>query len=289
MPLQSLREGGRPIFIALLIVMTVSTSIFSHYLTTFAASNYDRYYEWEYKGVKWKWTLSIPTSLYDSYRGVSLSERIEHSLAGYDFFVTTQDVYVQEMAGALHNASSQKGYGSYDEVSFLLAFVQCLPYTSDSTTTGYDEYPRFPIETLVDNGGDCEDTSILFATLAVILNYDAIFVSLPRHVAVGVLGTNLNGYYFTYNEAKYYYCETTGEDYSIGNVPREYDGVSARLYAIDKNGQYVQGRSFFLEPSFLIKVGLGCLALSGLAYALIEYLKKNKVEKKNNPPPPDLL
>jgi len=27
-------------------------------------------------------------------------------------------------------------------VSFVMAFVQSLPYTSDSVTTGYNEYPR---------------------------------------------------------------------------------------------------------------------------------------------------
>ena len=202
-------------------------------------------FEWYYKGLRWTWSMSIPQSTYDTYKSVPISDRIKNGVAGYDFLVTTQDNFVIQTANKLHEAATQKGCGAYDEVSFVLAFVQSLPYTRDSVTAGFDEYPRFPVETLVDDGGDCEDTSILFAALVLVLNYDAIFVSPPRHCAVGVRGTNLDGYYWTYNSRTYYYCETTSDDYSIGDVPREYNGVSAHLYSIDKNGQYVPGRSFF--------------------------------------------
>jgi hypothetical protein len=143
------------------------------------------------------------------------------------------------MANKLHEAATQKGYEAFDEVSFILAFVQSLPYTSDSVTTRYDEYPRFPIETLVDDGGDCEDTAILFATLVIILNYDTIFILSPNHLAVGVWGNDLEGYYFTYNSRNYYYCETTGENWNIGDVPDAYKGISATLYSIIEGRQYI--------------------------------------------------
>ena len=125
-------------------------------------------------------------------------------------------------------------------VSFVLAFIQSLPYTSDSVTSGHDEYPRFPLETLVDNGGDCEDTAILFATLTLIMGYGTVYINPPEHYAVGILGEEgLPGYYFTYKDKRYYYCETTGDGWAIGDIPSEYQDVKATIYEINEYQQYV--------------------------------------------------
>jgi hypothetical protein len=150
----------------------------------------------------------------------------------------------------LHEAASQEGYGAYETISFMLAFVQSLPYTSDSVTTGFDEYPRFPLETLVDNGGDCEDTAILFATLVLIEGYGTVLIHPPNHLAVGVLGSSdIAGSYYTYNGGRYYYCETTGDGWGIGDLPSEFDGVSAYIYPINSNNQYVPTSSSGSTPT----------------------------------------
>lgn len=144
------------------------------------------------------------------------------------------------VAERLQEASSQEGFDSYDEVSFVLAFIQSLPYTSDSVTSGHDEYPRFPLETLVDNGGDCEDTAILFATLTLIMGYGTVYISPPEHYAVGILGEEgLPGYYFIFEDGHYYYCETTGDGWAIGDIPPEYQDVEATIYRINTYQQYV--------------------------------------------------
>ncbi len=186
-------------------------------------------------------TSEIPISLYEAYNQVSLQQRTAHGVAGYDFLITTKDYKMRSIAESLHDAASKEGYEPYDEVSFILAFVQSLPYTSDSVTTGHDDYPRFPIETLVDGGGDCEDTSILFATIVRILDYGAILIAPPNHVAVGVLGTNLQGTHYKYEGEDYYYCETTGSNWKIGDIPKEYQHVKAYLYPIDLGNQYQPG------------------------------------------------
>ena len=226
-------------FKAYTVLFAITIFAFLSPLETVIAEDYfDRSFEWYYKGSRWTWDLSVPKSLYNSYKKVPVSERTEYGVGDYDYLVTTQDSYVEIVADKLHETTVKKGYEAYDEVSFILAFVQSLPYTSDSVTTKYDEYPRFPIETLVDGGGDCEDTSILFATIVLILDYDAIFVSLPTHVAVGVWGTDLNGYYYTYSGRTYYYCETTGENWKIGGLPDKYQNTEANLYSIDQTNQY---------------------------------------------------
>jgi hypothetical protein len=199
---------------------------------------YNKNFAWDYNGNHWTWNLSIPKALYEAYRAVPDSTRTRNGPTGYDFLVTTNDYYVKLLADKLNETTTKLGYSSFDKVSFVLAFVQSLPYTSDSVTTGHDEYPRFPIETLVDDGGDCEDTAILFATITTIMGYGTVFINPPDHLAVGVLGNNLHGTYWTYNNRTYYYCETTGKGFKIGELPVEFKDQSAYIYPIDQSHQY---------------------------------------------------
>jgi len=225
--------------ICYLAILTILCSFFFQQLAS-AQDYFNKEFAWSYNGYQWTWSLSIPKSLYDSYKRVSVSDRTRYGVGGYDYLVSTKDSFVRQVASKLHDAASEKGYDAYETVSFMLAFVQSLPYTSDYVTEGFDEYPRFPIETLVDSGGDCEDTAILFATLVLIEGYGTVFIAPPNHVAVGVLGSSdVVGSYYTYDGGRYYYCETTGDGWGIGELPSEFDGVSAYIYSIDLNSQYV--------------------------------------------------
>jgi len=277
------------------LVTTISFATLCPFQAVLAEDYFNKSFEWHYQGARWTWSLSIPQSLYNTYRRVPVSERVKDGVAGYSFLVTTQDYYVRQVASKLHEAATQEGYGAFDEVSFILAFVQSLPYTSDSVTTKFDEYPRFPIESLVDDGGDCEDTAVLFATLVTILNYDAIFISPPSHLAVGVWGNNLYGSYYTYGSKKYYYCETTGNNWKIGDIPATYQGSSAYLYSINENRQYIPSQDtsrvpptpdqesettpfFQLHPEMLGIILAGILALV-IVIAIFIFTKLTKASK----------
>ena len=133
----------------------------------------------------------------------------------------------------IEEAAVRKGFDEWETVNFAVAFGQSLPYTSDTVTTSYDEYPRYPIETLVDNGGDCEDTSILMAAILYEMGYGVVLLSLPGHMAVGVLGgKGVDGTYWEHNGKKYFYLETTGEGRGIGEIPPGYEGERAYIYDI---------------------------------------------------------
>ncbi|MCL2685513.1 MAG: hypothetical protein FWE73_03855 [Candidatus Bathyarchaeota archaeon] len=204
--------------------------------------SYERSFTWDYEGQHWTWNLSIPTALYESYQGVPVSVRTKNGPAGYGYLTTTQDYYVKLLAQKLTDITTQTGYNDYDKVSFVLTFVQNLRYASDIVTTGYDEYPRFPIETLVDEGGDCEDTAILFATLARIMGYGVVYINPPNHYAVGILGNNLKGTHWVYppdSNQTYYYCETTGVNFKIGQLPQEFNGQTVKIYPIDETKQFI--------------------------------------------------
>lgn len=187
-----------------------------------------RHYEWSYGGGTWTWDLPLPESLYNYYK-----DKPRPPTADYSVYITDpyDDVYIEALIKKFNEAATKGGYDEYEKVNLVIAFVQSLPYTVDNVTTPFDEYPRYPIETLVDYGGDCEDTAILTAALLDKMGYDVVLIDLPGHVAVGVLGgEGIYGTYYSENGKKYFYLETTGEGWKIGEIPENYKGTSVTLY-----------------------------------------------------------
>ena len=234
--------------VKLLIIFTlafiVSLPIICPFQVATAQSpNQSQYYNtefaWDYGGLHWDWNMSIPVTLDNAYTAIPDSVRTQYGLADFGFFTTTQDNYMQTLADKLNETATQLGYGSCDEVNFVLAFVQSIPYKLDNASTGFQDYPRFPVETLVDNIGDCKSHSIFFATLMLILGYGTVFINPPDHLAVGVLGNNLQGTCCTCNNQTYYYCETTGIGFTIGQLPQQFNDQTANVYSIDYSEQYV--------------------------------------------------
>jgi hypothetical protein len=235
--------------ITILAILLIVAGCFSSIQTVKATDGvYTKEYSYSYGYDDWTLTVSIPKNVYDAYKSVPLSYRVQNGPAGYGYLTTTKDPYLIDIANELERASNESGYDKYQTVSMILAFVQSLPYTSDSSSAAYDEYPRFPLETLVDDGGDCEDTSILFASIMDVLGYNVIYISPPGHLAVGVWGEDtLPGYYWTYEDRRYFYCETTGKGFEIGELPPEYSpSQEAYLYDINFNSQYVPSQNLVL-------------------------------------------
>jgi len=143
----------------------------------------------------------------------------------------------QSLAAILHDNATDNGYTSKrGKVDYAVAAIQSFPYVSDDVTDGYDAYNKWPTETIVEAGGDCEDTVILLASalFSKPYGYGTSLLYLPpdssTHMALGVAGEDdVRGYYYEYDGTRYYYTETTGQGWSIGEKPAAYDGVSARV------------------------------------------------------------
>ncbi|MDI6886373.1 MAG: hypothetical protein QMD22_08555 [archaeon] len=196
--------------------------------TTQPTGTIARHYEWSYGGGTWTGNLTVPKSLYEYYK-----DKPRPPTGDYSVYITDpyDDAYIEALIEKFNEAAAKQGYDEYEKINLVIAFVQSLPYTVDNVTTPFDEYPRYPIETLVDNGGDCEDASILTAALIDKMTYDVVLIKLPGHVAVGVLGgEGIYGTYYSENGKKYFYLEATGEGWKIGEIPTEYKGSSATLF-----------------------------------------------------------
>ena len=190
-----------------------------------------RGYTWDYDGKQWTWELQMPEGLYNYYK------EMPRSLTNnYSVYVThpSDDEYIGQLAVAIKDAADKISYSRYKTIGLAAAFVQNLPYNSDSETTPYDEYPRYPIETLVDNGGDCEDTSILMASILDSMGYSVVLLNPPHHWAVGVLRAEcVHGRYYPYNGGNYYYLETTNPGWRMGELPQNYRFVPAHVCGIE--------------------------------------------------------
>ncbi len=117
-------------------------------------------FTWTRDGVPRVWDVLIPYGLYQTDKS---RPRVRYGDAyNYGDYVSDplDDPTLEDYATTLWNRVNQ------DDEEFVyetLAFVQgAIQYKADPPG---EEYPLYPIETLTDGHGDCEDTAILFVSL----------------------------------------------------------------------------------------------------------------------------
>lgn len=113
----------------------------------------------------------------------------------------------------------------------ILDFVTyTVNYTSDQSLYGQSEYFATAYGTLYLRKGDCEDSSILFVSLASYCGFKTYLISPPGHMAGGVVLSDTGGNFKNYPGL--YYCETTQKDAKVGRIPSSYVGVSCTLETV---------------------------------------------------------
>ncbi len=195
-------------------------------------------YTWVYGSETYTYTLSIDyedyvyyTAYYDAdeRRDTYLSTGSSAGDLAFVYTDGTDDPYLQEIADYIDTITA--GWSRQDKTDMLLAFVEYIEYAYDSDTHGTEEYWNTPLETLWLQCGDCEDTSILFCAIAREMGLDTCLILMNGHMAVGVYlesftapsvsggSFNRSIYGFETDGKTYYYGETTGEGWLIGQVP----------------------------------------------------------------------
>jgi len=192
-----------------------------------------QYYEWDFEEVKWQWNLPIAINDYIAFRN-------KDRPSGAWQWVTLandpdDDIYINQAIEYFEEVAWKERFSNEEKLNFVIAFIQDLPYKLDTLTALYDEYPRYPVETLFDHGGDCEDACILAATLLSEMGYDVALLDLvdAYHMALGINLSLEHGAFYQHSDGrKYFYLETTGGRWEIGNVPSEYRSEMARICLI---------------------------------------------------------
>ena len=198
---------------------------------------YEVQYEWAYKGLQWRYDAQIPKETYLHFKRKGRTPDYKKYVLDPD-----DDELMNDLAIRFSDEAEQKGWGESETVSFVLSFIQNMPYTKDEVTTGHDEWPRYPVETMVDGGGDCEDTAILFTSIVREMGYGVALLKLAedQHMAAGVLISQdvvdnwrrHHDYpltYYTKDGKHYAYCETTGRGWELGHKPDELISLAAEV------------------------------------------------------------
>jgi hypothetical protein len=206
-------------------------------------------FSWVYQSIDYSISLSLNEGTYDYYK--SKDHTCCYDDEDYLKYSTPNAEYVVEIAQSLENTAIENGYTSqFEKAEFILAFVGAIPYVLD-LDDDYD-HPKYPIETLWENGGDCEDSSALYSSLMEALGYQTIMVmadvkadssdSWVAHVLIGIHIPNHSGDSFSLNgdSKSYYFAETTAwydEYYASGyegiGIDTWYDMTNITTYAVN--------------------------------------------------------
>ena len=196
-------------------------------------------YRFEYKGDKQQFTLTMPL---EDYRYYKEKPRPDYNLAKSDFYTyfaqyvnmvtdSNDDGLIDSLVCRLDEIALAEGLSDYEKAGLALSFVQSLAYVKDDSTAYLNEYPRYPVETLFERRGDCEDISILLAAIMTDMGYDVallVFENLD-HIGLGVAFPFEYGNSWIYDGKRYWYLDASGTR-PIGWCPKEYAQTAAYVY-----------------------------------------------------------
>lgn len=187
-----------------------------------------RAFEWVFEGRRYGIDLTLRATDYRYYRTLPKV----HDYAAYAG-EHTDHPYLIDVVRRLDQHIDRLGLAGIRLAGFLTAFVQQgIIYVPDPFFHGQD-YPKYPIETLVDQEGDCEDSAALLAALFSAYGLDCILISPPQHMAVGLECTSCTEGVYEHKGKRYAYIETTNS-HRIGHVPVEYRKREATFYSVPK-------------------------------------------------------
>jgi hypothetical protein len=230
--------------------------------------HHSRRYEWSAVGYDWWYENKIRKALSDYY-----DERYSRS-GEYDMYISDAygRRYISGLADELERIGRESELSEAETFNLAIKFVQQMQYTRDDVTSPFDQYSNYPVETLIKQGGDCEDSAILLAAILSQMGYGCVLLDMPDtkpqpHMAMGVKGDpSIPGSYYEYNGDRYYYIEGTA-DYDVGEMPDWGGSTDANIIPVNKNyPTIVYGYQTFVTNSNEVAVSVE-IANYGKGYA----------------------
>lgn len=186
------------ILIALLIIFTYPLVL---YVIKYTAP-YRKNFFWIYRGKIYTLDVDLTKSQYYGKGCTSIDK-----YRWMQDYPTVDDTAVIEIAQTLDKLCI--GKSDTFKAGMILAFVQQnVRYTSDLKQYGKSEYWTIPIQPLTSRMGDCEDTAILYCSIAYNMGLKCRLITVTGHATAGVANVvGLAG--FVINNQKYIIAETT--------------------------------------------------------------------------------
>ena len=184
------------------------------------AGSIRRDYTWSYGGRDWSLTHDFRADRYQFFR--TLPRAVPHTRYAAYVNDARDDEDLASLVSELEMMAYSAQLNVWEKLNLIIAFVQSLPYAAEE-----GEYPRYPLETLVEMRGDCEDVAILAAALFEQMGFGVVLLAFTdeQHMALGVrvLPPEPGDYQsYAYNGDLYYYLELTAAGWTIGRIPSIY-------------------------------------------------------------------
>ena len=256
MPPQKPKDDSRTmkviaVAVVIAILFAAVGGIIAYYAFDFSLkSEYNNTYKWECNGHKFSYEITVDSAYYHKATGSDIDRSGSISIERYttdsgvtvavkDYIVVDQ--YVKDLAESLKTQYTEAfGEAPTKEmyVKFVAVFIyNCIGYDWDEYKSGR-EYWRYPLQTLIEKTGDCEDESILMAAILDAAGYDSGIILLPGHAMCAVTSDEIPD--LTYPNKKhsdiysldFYPVDTTDvvDNRIIGYMVEKYEDVYAHLY-----------------------------------------------------------
>lgn len=197
----------------------------------------------------WHFTPSGSTKSYPFEASIEVDQTSYKKLLDRDRFVGQYHLYAEENSAEIDQLvqhfkriQHQYKWDSFDQASNVLSFVQSfISYRYDKDTKYVEEYPRYPLETLWDRVGDCEDFAILSGSILSRLGFKVALLLYPKpvHLAFGVETAKTHKVEKLIKDPKYdvsyYYGEGTNKAWKLGEIPQDYQGVIPDFFRISES------------------------------------------------------
>jgi hypothetical protein len=181
---------------------------------------FTRTFRWDFEGCTYEMSYQIPWKTYHYYQE---KPRVFHNYAVYTH-ENPAHAFLGDFVQTLRCQAEASGLNRAETMRFVITFVQHLEYRNDQ-----GEYPKFPIETVAEFGGDCEDTSLLLAAMLEELGYETVLINPPGHMAIAMACDDCSGVAYHSAGKRYYYIETTATGFGIGEVPESYRNTTDKI------------------------------------------------------------
>jgi len=188
-------------------------------------------HSWVFQRKRWDFTFFIARQWLEDSE-VELV-RAQETAAGYQGHAYWASVYknlawnnakrLDNVADALRRYGERESMDEYELASFILAFVQHIPYKIPSNELGL----LAPPQTVARYYGDCDSKSLLYVLILRKLGYRvSMFESRRyRHAMAGV-AVNATGTHMNYQGVDYYFAETTAVGHQLGSVASRWNHLN---------------------------------------------------------------
>jgi hypothetical protein len=235
--------------------------------------------------------VTIQQSLFDYY-----TEKGHNLNSNNDFAKFVTPYALQPIADNLWEIYTD----DEDFVNGVLMIVHQIPYEVSTPA-------KYPVETMVQNNGDCDLFSDIAASITKAGGLDAVllYYESETHMNIGVSLSHVphdartQAYYVTYNDIQYYVAECTGGNWQsgwrVGECPDDLKNAPVEVITLENCEQWAPGQvsasyktlatstlSLIISPTFLIE-GRSVILSGQLSPALRDVTVTVYVKMSNSP------